>query len=263
VDRAATARDISFWENIFGDILNVRLRSGTWWTFGLTASFLSITGMEAFLTLPYDDPDAFRAIMRFLRDDALEYIRFMTDETLFCLNNGNDYVGSGSYGYTSRLPGESFDGRVKPEHLWCLMESQESVNTSPAMFGEFIFPYQKQLAELFGLCYYGCCEPVHNRFHLIEQINNLRSVSVSPWCDMESISERMAGRYIFSRKPNPAWISTANFEEELLRKDTRRALKLTRGAPSEIIMKDVHTVYDDKSRCARWVRMVREEIDRR
>jgi len=263
VDRDATLRNLSYWENIFGDILSVRLRSGYWWTLGMTASFLRITGMEPFLILPHDDPDAFHAIMRFLCEDALTYIHFMTDEGLFCLNNGNDYIGSGAYGYTSRLPGDSFDGHVRPEHLWCLMESQESVNTSPMMFGEFIFPYQKELAELFGRCYYGCCEPVHNRFHLIEQISNLHSVSVSPWCDMDLIAEQMAGRYIFSRKPNPAWISTERFEEDLLRKDIRHMLSLTRGTPSEIIMKDVHTVYGDKSRCARWVEMTREEIARR
>jgi len=263
VDRDATIKNLAYWENLFGDILSVRLHAGYWWSLGMTGSFLNITGMEAFLILPYDNPDAYHAIMKFLSDDILAYLKFMTDEGLFSFNNGNDYIGSGSYGYTTALPGDAFTGQIRPEHLWCLMESQESVNTSPQMFGEFTFPYQKKLAELFGFCYYGCCEPVDNRFHLIERIKNLRSVSVSPWTNLDKIAEMMAGRYIFSRKPNPALISTERFEEEILRKDMAHMLRLTRGVPSEVIMKDVHTVNGDRARCVKWVQMMREEIAKR
>ena len=40
------------------------------------------------------------------------------------------------------------------------MDSQETVSISPDMYGEFIFPYYKKVAERYGLLSYGCCEPV-------------------------------------------------------------------------------------------------------
>lgn len=256
--REESGKTLAFWENVLGDILNVRLRGNYWWTLGMTWDFLRLTGMETFLTLPYDDPDAFHAIMSFLEKDAENFIDFLEKESLFTLNNGNDYVGSGTCGFTHKLPGDDFDGQVKAHNLWVLMESQESVSMSPSMFKEFIFPYQKRLAERFGLCYYGCCEPLHNRFDAVAQLRNLHTVSVSPWCDMARLAEQLEKDrpLVLACKPSPALIS-AGFEEEPLKDHTRQALHYFKGRPVELVMKDVHTVEHDLSRCGRWVDLVR------
>ncbi len=259
VNRIATIQELQFWENIFGDILNVRLRGSFWWTLGMTSDFLRLTGMEQFFLLPKDEPDIFHGIMSFLSDEANRFIDYLERENLLSLNNGNDYVGSGTYGFTNELPSAEYVGKVTTHDLWVLMESQESVSMSPEMFKEFIFPYQKQLAERFGRCYYGCCEPVNNRFHIVQTISNLHTVSVSPWSDL-NIAKEMQQRYIFSRKVNPVWISTDNFQEETIRKDIRDTLIATKGLPLEYIMKDVHTIQKDLSRCARWVELVRQEV---
>lgn len=260
VDRKGTMEELWRMQCLFGDILNVQIEGVYWWTMGTTATFLRITGMEDFLIMPYDDPEAFHRIMQFMEDDQLAFLDFLQKEDLFTLNCANHYVGSGTHGFTTQLPAKDFTGTVRPKDLWVLMESQESVTMSPKMFGEFIFPYQKRMAERFGLCYYGCCEPLHDRFDYVKTIENLHSLSVSPWCDMASIAEQMEGKYIFCRKQNPAWISTERFEEDLLREDTRAALAVTKDLPSEFVMKDLHTVNGDFDRCRRWTELVREEI---
>jgi len=148
------------------------------------------------------------------------------------------------------------------DDLWLLLESQETVGVGPDQFEEFIFPYQRDIGLLFGKIYYGCCEPVHTRLHVLEKLPNLARISVSPWADEEFISGRIGRRYVYSRKPNPSLISTERFDEALIRADLRRTLDVARGCRLEIIMKDVHTLNRQRDRLARWVRIAREEIEK-
>ncbi len=78
------------------------------------------------------------------------------------------------------------------------------MNVSPAMYEEFVFPYEKPIMDRFGLTCYGCCEPLHGRWHVIKRHHGLRRVSVSPWADVEKMADYLQDRYIFSLKPNPA-----------------------------------------------------------
>ena len=75
------------------------------------------------------------------------------------MNNENDYIGSGSMGYSRALPGPDRPGApaVQTRDLWVLLESQETVGVGPDLFEEFIFPYQLSIAKRFGRIYYGCC----------------------------------------------------------------------------------------------------------
>ena len=65
----------------------------------------------------------------------------------------------------ARAAGAGLHGHVRTRDMWGFGESQETVGVSPAMFGEFIFPYQLPLLERFGLNCYGCCEPLDKRWH--------------------------------------------------------------------------------------------------
>ena len=95
----------------------------------------------------------------------------------------NDYAGAGSYGFTNELPTEHcrVTGEIGLKDLWVNLNSQETVSVSPEMYGEYYWPYYKQLAEEFGLVYYGCCEPTNPIWKdYLSKLENLRKVSVSP-----------------------------------------------------------------------------------
>jgi len=168
-------------------------------------------------------------------------------------------------GYTADLPQDGareVSSGVSERDLWVLIESQETVGVGPELFQEFVFPYHLSIAQRFGKTYYGCCEPVHNRWHVIRQIPNLARVSVSPWADQEFLSDALGRDYVFSRKPNPTLISTGTFDEAAIRADLRHTLEVSHGNRVEIIMKDVHTLNNEPERLARWVEIAREEIDK-
>jgi len=265
VDREGTVSWKAHLEGVLGDILPVRIRGEFWWTMGMTWEAIKLVGLEQLMLLMYDNPKGLHRLMAFLRDDHLAFARWLEREGLLTLNNENDYIGSGSRGHTDELPqkGRHKGDRVRLEDLWVLSESQETVGVGPALFEEFVFPYQLAVAEKFGLLYYGCCEPVHSRWHIIRRLPNLRKVSVSPWCDEAFMAEALGRDYVYCRKPNPALISTERFDETAIREDLRKTLEAARGCNIELVMKDVHTVSGQPARLGRWVQIARETIEER
>ncbi|MCK4284291.1 MAG: hypothetical protein KAX44_08240 [Candidatus Brocadiae bacterium] len=265
IDREPTLARKDRLEQLFGDLIEVRLEGGVGWTQGLTWPAIDLIGLENLMMFMYDDADGLHRLMAFLRDDHIAFHDWMQAEGLLTLNNLNQYTGSGSVGYTHDLPQPDWreGDPVRIKDMWCLCESQETVGVGPEQFAEFIFPYQAAVAERFGKCYYGCCEPVHSRWHVIRQLHNLARVSVSPWCDQQFMAEAMGERYGFSRKPNPTMISTETFDEDFIRDDLTETLRITKahGCPVEIVMKDVHTLNREPGRLARWVQLAREQVD--
>ena len=264
VDRDASLAQRQRMEDVFGGILPVRMRGGHYWTMGLTWKAIDLIGLEGLMLSMYDNPDGLHRLLFFLRDDELAFSRWLEEQRLYSLNNENDYIGSGSMGYTAELPKDaarSASAPVREQDLWVLLESQETVGVGPELFEEFIFPYQLSIAERFGKIYYGCCEPVNNRWHILKRLPNLARVSVSPWADQRFMAEALGREYVFSRKPNPTLISTNRFDEAAIREDIRQTLDLTRGCRIELIMKDVHTLNNEPERLARWVQIAREEIE--
>ncbi len=264
VDREGTLATKARLEAIFKDILPVDMRGGYWWTLGMTIVAIDLIGLDKLMLDMYDNPAGLHRLMQFLCDDHLAFARWLEKEGLLFLNNGNDYIGSGSRGFTRRLPQADWTPTqpVRLKDLWVLLESQETVGVGPDLFEEFIFPYQFRIAKEFGLCYYGCCEPVNNRIHVLKRLPNLARIAVSPWADEAVMAEACGKEIVYSRKPNPSQISTAVFDEEAIRKDLRHTLEAARGCRIELIMKDVHTVNREPARAARWVALARDEIRR-
>jgi hypothetical protein len=264
VDRDATEAGIEKLESVFKGILPAKMQGGFWWTIGMTWPAIELIGLENLMLFMYDNPKGLHRLMKFLHDDHLAFAQWLEKEGLFSLNNINDYIGSGSMGYTRALPQPDWKpgDKVRMKDLWTLSESQETVGVGPDLFEEFIFPYQVDLIQRFGRCYYGCCEPVHNRWHVLKRIPNLARVSVSPWADEAFMARELGSKYVYSRKPNPSLISTEAFDETAIRADIRKTLDTAKGCRIELIMKDVHTLQNQPMRLPRWVEIAREEIDK-
>jgi hypothetical protein len=115
----------------------------------------------------------------------------------------------------------------------------------------------RPLYERFGLMYYGCCEPLHDRIHLIRKIKNVRKISVTPG-PTSTWREQIGGDYVFSCKINPAFIANG-FEREAIADQFSRALTATRrtGTPAEFILKDVSTVGSHLEALDMWAPLAR------
>jgi hypothetical protein len=165
-------------------------------------------------------------------------------QNLLSLDCNNTRIGSGGYGYVSALPGEPFDpANVRPRNMWGCSNAQIFSDVSPEMHWEFALRHDLRWLERWGLAYYGCCEPLSGKIHLLRRVPNLRKISMSPWNDWDRAVREIGGDYVFSFKPSPAVFVEDTWRPERARADLKRVLDKTRGlCHVEIIMKDISTV---------------------
>jgi hypothetical protein len=263
VDHEQTTRNLTLAQEIFGGLLDVRLRTQWWWTLGLTRTYVNLRGLQQMLMDFIQHPNEMHRLMAFLRDGTLARLDFIEQNNLLSSNTGGDYVGSGGFGWSDEFPSpagrEGLGKGVTTRDMWGFAEAQETVGVSPKMFAGFILPYQIPILERFGLNYYGCCEPLDSRWKYVHTIPRLRRVSVSPWSNIPKMADYLCGDYIFSLKPSPTPLATPDFDESVVRAELQKKLKHLKDCRVEIIMKDNHTIANDPRRVIRWVEIARQE----
>jgi hypothetical protein len=135
-------------------------------------------------------------------------------------------------------------------------------DVSPAMQEEFDINPLRPLLERYGLVYYGCCEPLHHKVGIVRKIRNVRKISMSPWANKEIGAANIHGDYVFSAKPNPAFVAMPTFDAELVRKDLTETVEICRRhqTPCELILKDVSTVCREPRRLTEWEKIAMEVV---
>ena len=263
VDYTTTQKNLELAQEIFKDILEVRLRGAWWWTLGMTQTLVKLRGAEQVFYDFYEYPEELHKVMAFLRDGHLSKLDFLEQHNLLSLSHGGTYVGSGGFGWTQELPAKDFDGtHVRTKDIWGFGESQETSVISPQMFAEFILPYQLPILERFGLNCYGCCEPLDKRWEYVQQIPRLRRVSVSPWANLQKMADYLQNRYVYSMKLNPAPLAQPEIDAADIRQGIRDAFQITRDCNVELIMKDTHTIGNNPQNVIQWTKIAKEEAER-
>ncbi len=261
IDWETTNGCVQIAQDVLGDLLPVRLKGVWWWSLGLTWLAATFRGLQDMLCDFIEHPDELKELLSILSRGQLDKLDYLEANNLLSLNNDGTYVGSGGFGFSDELPRPDFSGHVRTGDLWGFTESQETLNVSPAMYEEFIFPYEKPIMERFGLTCYGCCEPLHGRWHVVKQHPHLRRVSCSPWVNVEKMAANLGDKYIFSMKPNPAALAVAEPDEDAIRKGIRENLEKTRGCVVELIMKDNHTLAHRPANAVTWCHIAKEEAE--
>ena len=262
IDWETTNACVALANETFKGILPVRLKTVWWWSLGLTQPLVFLRGLENMLYDFVDQPDNLKALLATISKGFMEKLDFLEKNNLLSLNCDSTYVGSGGFGNTDELPAQDFSGKVRCLDLWGFAESQETVNVSPEMYEEFIFPFEKPILDRFGLNCYGCCEPLDSRWKIVKNHHNLRRVSCSPWANYEKMAQYLQTQYIFSMKPSPATLANPEIDAEAIRKDLRKAIEITKGCKVEIIMKDNHTIGRNPQNLIDWCRIAKEEAER-
>ena len=168
-----------------------------------------------------------------------------------------------SGGFCDDLPSKDYDGKkATAKDTWAFSMAQMFSEVSPAMQEEFDIMPLKPLLERYGLVYYGCCEPLHNKIDIVRKINNVRKISISPWADREIAAENIHGDYVFSAKPNPSHLAWDRFDGDLVRKDLEETVEICKrhNTPCELILKDVSTIRNDPARLTEWTNIAMDVV---
>jgi hypothetical protein len=262
IDWETTRGTAAIAQDVFAGLLSVRQKGLWWWSLGLTWPAATLRGLNNILIDFVDHPDELKELLATISRGYLQKLDYLEAEGLLSLNNDGTYVGSGGYGFTDELPQKDFSGKVRCRDMWGFTESQETVNVSPAMYEEFVFPFEKPIMDRFGLTCYGCCEPLHSRWKVVSRHHNLRRVSCSPWADLEKMAEWLEDKFVLSLKPNPAALAMPEIDEAAIRAGLRKALEVTKGCVVELIMKDNHTIGNRPENVVKWCRIAQEEARR-
>jgi len=249
-------------QEIFDGSITPRLKTFWFWATGPTDEYIKLRGMQNMLLDFYDHPDYVHKTMKLIQQWTIGRLEYLEKESLLTLNNDGSYVGSGGQGLTDQLPADDFQGKVRLKDMWALSESQATVGVSNEMFEEFIFQYQLPIMERFGLTCYACCEPMDQRIDIVRRASTLRRVSVSNWAKKDVMSEKLGQDYVYSVKPNPAFISTPEIDESSAREDVRAILAAAKNNRLELVMKDNHTLGKNRENIKAWVKIAREELSR-
>jgi hypothetical protein len=160
--------------------------------------------------------------------------------------------------YTGDLPPME-EGQAVPaaKNVWAFGMAQVFATMSPAMHEEYEIELVRPLYDRFGLLYYGCCEPLHNKINIVRKLKNVRKISMSPWADVEKGAENIHGDYVLSLKPNPAFLAI-EFDSDNMARTVRNAIAACRAnnTPLEVIQKDVSTIGYHLDYLDRWEKLV-------
>jgi len=165
--------------------------------------------------------------------------------------------------YTDELPAGGFDpNHIRAKDIWTCGMAQIFSTVSPAMHKEFELDYVNKIYARFGLVYYGCCEPLHEKIDIIRNIPHVRKISMSPWVDAEVGAERIGVDFVFSRKPNPAYLAWDVWDPKAVTKELQdtRDRCARHGCPLEFILKDISTVRYQPQRLWEWARLAMDLV---
>jgi len=263
-DKDATEQKLAQAQELFGDIIDVKLRGVTHISYHLMNQYTSWRGLKQMMTDMYLHPQMLHDAMAFLEKGHRRILQQYVDQNLLSLNNDGTYHSSGGNGYTNELPKPGFDpDHVRPCDLWASAEVQEMAQIGARQHAEFSLQYEKRLLKPFGLNGYGCCEDLTRKLDYVFTIPNIRRISISPFANVETCAEKLQGDYIFSWKPHPAHL-VGQFDEGAIRSYIRHTIEATQkhGCVLEIILKDTHTCEHHPERFDRWTQIAREEVNR-
>ena len=259
VDREETARRLGLLREVLGDLLPVRPvgQTSTW--FAPWDTLIQWYGIQELYTDMIDRPGLVRAAADRMVDAMLGKYEQYEALGLLSANHGNNRVGSGGLGITDELPQADFDGEhVRMIDMWGSSTPQIFSGVSPEMHWEFSLKYELRILERFGLNCYGCCEPLHRKVGILRRVPRLRRISMSPFVHVAEGAAAIAGDFIYSAKPNPAFLAANRWDAGPVRANLREVLDATRGTPVELILKDIHTVRGEPRRLWEWSRIAME-----
>ncbi len=261
-DEPATQRNLSAAQDLFGDILDVKLKGVAHISYHLMSQYSDWRGLEETMLDMHLQPGLLHEAMARLEAGHHGVLRQLVAQNLLSLNNDGTYHSSGGVGYTDELPAAGFDpARVRPCDMWASAESQELAQVGPKQHAEFALAYEKRLLEPFGLTGYGCCEDLSRKLDDVLTIPHIRRISISPFADVDRSAEKLGSRAIFSWKPHPAHL-VGDFDADAIRRYIRHTVAVARqhGCVLEMILKDTHTCEHHPERFDLWTQIAREEV---
>jgi len=258
-DENETARQLAFAQEVFEDILPVKL-DGVEPYLSIWDPISTWMGVENALFALIERPEYMHRLVTKMTEGYLSMLNQMEELGVLCAPQTIIHCTGA---YTDELPAPDYNPlKPRTKDIWMFGLAQMFSTVSPETFYEFEVQYTSRICERFGLVYYGCCDPLDGKMNEVRQIPHVRKVSMSPWVNQERGAEEIGHQFVFSRKPNPAFLAEATFDPELIRRDLimTKDICARNNCPLEFILKDISTVRYEPARLDRWNKIAMEIV---
>ncbi|MDP4133488.1 MAG: hypothetical protein Q8882_05705 [Bacillota bacterium] len=260
-DKEETLRRYNLVGEIIGDIIPVML-----------------SGIDMFSVTPWDQIATYKGVTNLLIDlvDRPEFMHKVV-QRLSEINISllEQYESLGLFSnqpsslhctpiLTSDLPSKSYDGgNLTRKDIWGRGAAQIFASVSKDMHNEFDIQYMKKTIGQCGLVYYGCCEPLDKKIDIVEQIPNLRKISITPWADVNVASEIINKKYVLASKPNPSSVAVPMLNKEALKEELTRILDACRknNCNCDIVLKDISTCCNRPENIFEWEKIAMDLVN--
>ena len=258
LDKAQEERIIEQAKAVFEGIIDFRM-TGLCMHLGIWDSIAMWMGVENCYFALMDEPEMIHALMEKLTQGIIGMIEQMNRQELFDIHSNLCHC---SHTFLRDMPKE--DDHALSGNAWAFGLAQLFTAVSPQITDEFEVQYMKRIFPYFGAIYYGCCDRLDDRMHVIEKLPKIRKLSCSPWSDREHFAEVMPDYCVMSNKPNPAYLASGELDEELVRSDIRRTIAAAKAHNRnlELLLKDISTVNHNPACLWRWQEIAMEELQR-
>jgi len=154
---------------------------------------------------------------------------------------------------------------VSPEHAqqlsaaWCYAHAQSAASLGPAMYAEFVQPYNARIAALFSKVYYHGCEDLGRKAAIIRDLPHLAYFHVSPWTRLAEVIEALGDRpVVLEVHAHPTEVLfTYNADE--MRGELRRRIAEARGTVFDLKLCDIQTIRGAEGKLEMWTDVAMEE----
>lgn len=253
-DDHATSQRMEKVKKLLDGIMPVRVGVGIPLHATLCSYAADLRGLEQIMMDMIAEPELMHRLMAHIRDAVLGAVDRIEATGLLTPNNSGPMVCSDAIGAPE-------NGRYTCRNLWCMANSQEFDQVSPAMWEEFCLNYQKPIFERFGLVGYGCCENLTRKIDGVLSIPNLRIFTCSAWTSLGKVIEKVgrnccimwrqkAGDVVF---PNDA----AKIKQDLLDGASR-----LQGCYYQIVLRELQTLAGHPDRLHVWTQFAKEAAER-
>lgn len=249
-DAAKTREVLARTQDLFGDILPVRMvmEAPLGATLGTGAD---LRGLQQMMIDMIDEPHLMHRLMRYLRDATLRAMDQAQATGLLTPNNTGPMTCSDPIG--SAGP----DGTYTYWNCWCMANSQEFDQVSPAMWEEFCLNYQKPIFERFGLVGYGCCENLTRKLDGVLSIPNLRILVCSAWTSLCTVIERAGTGYCIMWRQKASDVvlpdDVAGVRHHLL-----EGARQLQGHFYQVVLRELQTLAGHPDRLHVWTALAKE-----
>jgi len=241
-------------EDLLGDILQVRVTAGPMVGATLGTVAADLRGLEQMMMDMIAEPELMHRLMGYLRDATLTALDQLEATGLITPNNNGPMT-------CSDVIGEDADDTLTCKNLWCMANSQEFDQVSPAMWDEFCLQYQKPIFERFGLVAYGCCENLTHKIDRVLSIPNLRTFVSSAWTDLGAVLEKTGQSYCIMWRQKA---SDVVFPDDAgkIKDDLVNGAKQLQGHPYQIVLRELQTLAGHPDRLHQWTQYAKEAAEK-